>query len=74
MHLVMSSAPYCNVLEKPGTHDIGGLFGKNTAFVFRRAVICTEETQVLIELKLKLPIEKHTVGECACDLCCVESV
>ena len=40
------------VLEEPGAHDVGGMFGENTTLVFRRAVISAEETQILIQLQL----------------------
>ncbi len=43
-----------NVLEEPGAHDTGSLLGENTTLVFRRVIISTKETQVLIELKLEL--------------------
>ena len=42
------------MLEEPGAHDVGRLFGKDATLVLGRAVVVAEEAQVLVELQLKL--------------------
>lgn len=43
-----------DVLEEPRAHDVGGVFGKNAAFVLGGVVVVIEEVQVLVELQLEL--------------------
>lgn len=42
------------MLEEPRAHDVGGVFGKNAAFVLGGVVVVIEEVQVLVELQLEL--------------------
>lgn len=43
-----------DVLEEPRAHDVGGVFGKDAAFVLGGVVVVIEEVQVLVELQLEL--------------------
>lgn len=43
-----------DVLEEPGAHDVGGVFGQDAALVLGGAVVVIEEVQVLVELQLEL--------------------
>lgn len=52
-----------DVLEEPRAHDIGGVFGQNTAFVLGGVVIVVKEVQVLVKLQLELNADRHRTME-----------
>lgn len=39
---------YPDVLEKPGAHDVGGMFGQDTPLVLGGAIVLMQDAQVLI--------------------------
>lgn len=53
-----------DVLEEPGAHDVGGVFGKDAAFVLGGVVVVIEQVDVLVELQLKLSTDVPSEVTC----------